>query len=279
MTLIALPHADLSTRRIGLHTFAALLARDLRVLRGQLGSLLVRAVMQPLFFTFVFTYVMPKIGLSGAPGVDGRGFSTILVPGLVAITIAIQGIMAVTMPLLLEFSYNKEIEDRAMAPLPIWMLGVQKIASGAIQALLAGLLVFPIVLLVHAKGQAPYVHVYHWPLFVAVMLLSCLLGAATGLLLGTLVDIKRAQQFFAVVVTPLTMLGCVYYSWSTLDRLPWLQVAVLLNPVVYMSEGLRATLTPQLPHLPVWAFLLALGGGTVAVGALAVRAFVRRVVG
>jgi ABC-2 type transport system permease protein len=227
----------------------------------------------------VFTYLMPAIGLAGGPGVDGRGFSTILVPGLIAITVAIQGIMAVTMPLLLEFTYNKEIEDRAMAPVPIWVIGVQKIVSGSFQALLAGALVFPIVLFVHAKGRAPYVHVYNWPLFITVVVLSCVLAAAAGLLLGTIVDIKRAQQFFAVVVTPLTMLGCVYYPWSTLHPLRWLQIGVLLNPVVYMSEGLRASLTPPLPHMPVWAFLLALSGGAVCVGWLAVRRFVARVIG
>ena len=166
------------------------------MLRSQLGSVTTWAVMQPLAFTFVFTYVMPKIGLAGTPGLDGRGYSTILVPGLIAITIAIQGIMAVTMPLLLEFSYNKEIEDRAMAPVPISLIGVEKIVSGAIQAFFSGLLVFPIVMLAHADGHAPYVHVYDWPLFAVVVLLSCLLSGATGLPLGTLIDIKRAQQFF-----------------------------------------------------------------------------------
>ena len=42
------------------------------------------------------------------------------------------------------------IEDRVLAPLPAWGLGVEKITAGAIQALLAGLLVFPFVLLIHA---------------------------------------------------------------------------------------------------------------------------------
>lgn len=278
MSVIALPQPTASTRRIASHTFFAMLARDMRVMRTQFDSLLIRAVMQPLAFTFVFTYLMPKIGLAGTPGVDKRGYATILVPGLIAITVVIQGITAVTTPLLLEFSYNREIEDRAMAPVPIWMIGAVKIVSGAIQALLAGLLVIPIVLYVHASGGAPYVHVFNWPMFVVVMVLGALLGSATGLLLGTVIDIKRAQQFFAVVVTPMTMLGCVYYPWATLTPVPWLKVAVLLNPVVYMSEGLRATLTPQLDHMPAWGFLLALGGGLLAIGWIAVSQFVARVV-
>jgi ABC-2 type transport system permease protein len=284
MTALAAPTAAITSRRVAWHTFGAILARDLRVMRSQFGSILTRAIMQPLAFTFVFAYLMPKLGLTGAPGITGSAFVTVLVPGLIAITIAVQGLMAVTMPLLLEFSYNKEIEDRAMAPIPIWLIGVAKIVSGAIQALVAGVLVVPIVLFVHAAGDQPYVHVYNIPLCAVVVLLSALLGAATGLLLGTIIDIKKAQQFFAMVITPMTMLGCVYYPWSTLNAVAWLKWAVLINPVVYMSEGLRATLTPSLEghpiaHMPVAAVLGALGGGLLVIGGLAVNRFVRRVVG
>jgi ABC-2 type transport system permease protein len=263
------------SERIAWWTFYAMLARDIRVLRSQIGSLVIRAVMQPLAFTFVFTYVMPKIGMAPA----GRGFATVLVPGLIAITIGIQGIMAVTMPLMLEFTYLKEIEDRAMAPIPIWLIGVAKIISGSIQAIVAGALVFPIVLLVHAKGAEPYLHIYNYPLFIGVAVLSALLGASIGLLLGTIVDIKKAQQLFAIVITPLTMLGCVYYPWSTLHSVPILQWSVLANPVVYMSEGLRDALTPQVSHMPLWAFGSALAGGTILIGAAALNRFIRRVVG
>jgi ABC-2 type transport system permease protein len=45
-----------------------------------------------------------------------------------------------------------------------------------------------------------------------------------------------------------------------------------------MTEGLRAALTPQLGHMPLWAIMLALVGGTLVFGALAVRTFRNRVV-
>ena len=65
--------------------------------------------------------------------------------------------------------------------------------------------------------------------------------------------------------------------WN-LTPIPWLKYFVLLNPLVYMSEGLRASLTPQLPHMPVWAFTLALIGGSFGLGLLALRTFSNRVV-
>ena len=39
---------------------------------------------------------------------------------------------------------------------------------------------------------------------------------------------------------------------------PILQKAVLVNPLVYASEGMRATLVPQSSHLPIAAVLGAL---------------------
>ena len=89
---------------------------------------------------------------------------------------------------------------------------------------------------------------------------------------------RRISLLFAVVVIPVTFLGCVYYPWAELRSIRWLQVVVLLNPLVYMSEGLRASLTPALPHMPVWGFTLALVGGVAGIGGLALRTFTRCIV-
>jgi len=63
---------------------------------------------------------------------------------------------------------------------------------------------------------------------------------------------------FSMVMTPMIFFGCTYYPWSALNTFPILQKAVLINPLVYASEGLRATLVPQFPHLSVMAVILAL---------------------
>jgi ABC-2 type transport system permease protein len=269
-------------------TFGAMMAREFRVLRRNAVATFTRAVMQPLLFVFVFAYVFPKIGggfmLSGAAAAGtgtaaagGVNFATILVPGLMASMLLMQGIMAVTFPLVMEFSWQRTIEDRALAPVPIRVLAIQKISAGAIQSFLGALIVFPIVLLVHASGQAPHVDVTNWALFALILVFASLLTAALGLLLGTVMDPRKMQMLFAVILLPATMLGCVYYPWAALHHIRWLQILVLINPMVYMSEGLRAVLTPVLPHMPMWAVLLALVGGTVVFGYLGTRTFTKRV--
>jgi ABC-type polysaccharide/polyol phosphate export permease len=260
-------------------TFAAMMAREFRVLRRNAVATFTRAVMQPLLFVFVFTYVMPKIGggvmLGGGAG--GVTFSTVLVPGLMASMLLMQGIMAVTFPLIMEFSWQRTIEDRALAPVPISVLATQKIVAGAVQAFLGAIIVFPIVLVVHAAGQEPHVHVTNWLLLAFILITASLLTAALGLLLGTIMDPRKMQMLFAAILLPATMLGCVYYPWSALHHIRWLQIAVLINPMVYMSEGLRAVLTPGTGHMPLWAILLVLAGGTAIFGYLGARTFTNRV--
>jgi len=269
-------------------TFNAMMAREFRVLRRNSVATFTRAVMQPLLFVFVFAYVFPKIGggfnLGGAAAsaragaaAGGVNFATILVPGLMASMLLMQGIMAVTFPLVMEFSWQRTIEDRALAPVPIRVLAIQKITAGAVQSFIGAVIVFPIVLLVHASGQAPHVHVTNWALFALILVFASLLTSSLGLLLGTIMDPRKMQMLFAVILLPATMLGCVYYPWAALQNIRWLQIAILINPMVYMSEGLRAVLTPVLPHMPMWAVMLALVGGTVVFGYLGTRTFTKRV--
>jgi ABC-type multidrug transport system permease subunit len=271
-----------------LKTFNAMMAREFRVLRRNAVSVFTRAVMQPLLFVFVFAYVFPKIGggfnlggggaaAAGATVPGGINFATILVPGLMASMLLMQGIMAVTFPLVMEFSWQRTIEDRALAPVPIRVLAIQKIVAGAVQSFIGACIVFPIVLFVHAAGQAPHVHVTNWALFIFILAAASLLTASLGLLLGTAMDPRKMQMLFAVILLPATMLGCVYYPWAALHQIRWLQILILINPMVYMSEGLRAVLTPVLPHMPMWAVLLALVGGTVVFGYLGIRTFTNRV--
>ena len=264
-------------------TFGAMMAREFRVLRRNSISTFMRAVMQPLLFVFVFTYVMPKIGGgfmfggAAAAGASAVNFATILVPGLMASMLLMQGIMAVTFPLVMEFSWQRTIEDRALAPVPIHVLGVQKISAGAVQSFLGALIVFPIVLVVHAAGQAPHVHVTNWALLVLILATASLLTSALGLLLGTVMDPRKMQMVFVAILLPATMLGCVYYPWSAMHQIRWLQMLILINPMVYMSEGLRAVLTPGVGHMPMWAILTVLVGGTAIFGYLGTRTFTRRV--
>lgn len=253
-TALSRPAARLSLAA-EMKTALALVERDLAVLFRDFFPFALRTAMQPALFAFVFAYVFPRIGQGigqGTGGVAGHGaatFAAVLLPGLMANTLMFQGVTGVALPLVQEFSVSKEIEDRVMAPVPVEVVGLAKVVSAAIQAFVAGWVVVPAVWLA-TGGNAPMSWA-HPLLLLTVMPLCALVGAALGLLLGTVISPRRINYLFALLLVPLSLLGCVYYPWVTLHAIPWLQYLTLINPVVYMSEGLRAALSPGIPHMPL----------------------------
>jgi ABC-2 type transport system permease protein len=256
--------------------FMALLMRDLAVLRKNTFEFLVRTIMQPLLFVFVFTYVFPKIGFGvGGSGAGETVFSSLLVPGVVAIACMFQGVQAVALPLVQEFGFTREIEDRVMAPLPISAVAIEKIVAGGIQGMFAAIVVFPLAAFIPATP----VHLdAQWVLVFTLLPLTAFTGAALGLVMGTRVDPRRVPLLFGVVVIPLTFLGATYYPWALLHDIRWLQILVLVNPLVYMSEAMRAAFTPDIvPHMQLWVIYVALIGFTLALGWIGVVGFRQRV--
>ena len=263
--------------KIFVQSFIGLLLRDLRVLSRELPVFLARVGMQPLLFLFVFTFIMPRMGGTNpmAGGAGGLGFGTVLLPGLMAVAIMFSGIAAVALPLSQEFGVTREIDDRVMCPLPLWAVALEKVIFSSLQSIIGALLVIPMAYYVPAVPVRADVH--SWPVLALVMVLSSLLAGSMGLAIGSTVSPKQIGLVFSIILVPITFLGCVYYSWAGLSRIPWLQWCVLINPIVYMSEGLRAAVTPSIPHMPWWAILLALVFFTAALGRLGLRGFLRRV--
>jgi ABC-2 type transport system permease protein len=255
--------------------FGALLLRDLRVLRKDWVAFLVGSLMQPLLLVFVFTYVLPRIGLAVGGGARAGDYSTLLVAGVVGLSMFMQGLQGVTVALSIEFGYTREIEDRMMAPLPVWAVAVGKMTAGALQALFAGAVVFPIAAVVPATAVNLHPDV---PALLLVGLLAALLSAVVGMVVGTLIKPGHIQLAFSAIVLPVTFLGAVYYPWAALTPMPWLKVLALANPLVYISEGLRAALTVGVPHMRLWLVAAAMAGFVLALGAVAIRGFRRRVI-
>ena len=262
-------------RAASIVAFRALLARDLTVTRKNLREVVPRTLLQPLLLMFVFTYVFPKIGqgVGGAVGDATGSFSTLLVAGVVALAIIFQGIQSVALPMVQEFGYTREIEDRVQAPLPISLVAFEKIAAGAIISFFSALIVFPIAAVVPAT---PVNLEIDWPVLITLMPLTCIMAGALGLTFGTRFEPRTVPILFGVIVLPLTFLGAIYYSWAALEPIRWLQIAVLVNPLVYMSEGFRAALTPA-EHMSLWAIYGALIGFTVVFTYLGIAGFKRRV--
>src|SRR5882724_3744234 len=218
-------------------TFIALLHRDLRVARRELHYFLLRVGLQPLLFTFIFGFVMPRLGIIQ------RGYTGMLLPGILGLSMTLSSMQAVALPLVIDFGWTKEIEDRLLAPISIYGVAIEKILVGILQAMIAGLVVLPLAWL--------------------------LMGVHLSLGLVELIQLVLVAMIF---------FGCAYYPWATLHGIPWFQRAVLLNPLVYASEGFRLALTPEMPHMSPWLVYGGLLGFSLLFTWLGLRKFKQRAV-
>jgi ABC-2 type transport system permease protein len=262
----------------------ALILRDMVVLWKHKIEFTVRTLVQPFLLCFVFLYVFPKIGqgigaASGIPGAESA-FATVLVPGVVGLSIMFQGIQAVAMQLAQEFGFTREIEDRVQAPCPIWLVAISKVISGGAQGLISAAIVLPIASVVHAAGVQANINL-HWLLIVTLVPLSCVCMASLGLLLGTSFEPRNLGLMFGFIVLPITFLGGTYYQWTRLapvkvGPIHWLQILVLINPLIYINDGMRAAFTDA-AHMHLYVIYPAIMLFSVVFLTLGLKNFRRKV--
>ena len=191
-----------------------------------------------------------------------------------------QGVQSVALTLSQEFGFTREIEDRVQAPCPISLVAMSKVLSGAIQGLISAAIVFPIAAVVHAPGVTAQI-VMHWLIVLTIVPLSCLAMAGLGLTLGTSFEPRNIGLMFGFVILPITFLGGTYYQWTHLAPVEvggvhWLQILVLINPLIYVNEGMRAAFT-NAPHMHLYIIYPVVIGFGIVFNYLGLRNFRRKV--
>ena len=254
-----------------MRTFLALLRRDLLVAARTAPMLLTATLTQPILVVLVFGNILPRLGLVADE------FRTVMVPGLMSITMLMAGVQGVLMPLSADLAGTREVDERLLAPITVFGVAVEKVVAGAIHSALAGLVALPaMMLLIH---QVAGVDVQPRLLVLLPLVIACgLVSAAFGLVLGTRVQPRFSGLLFAVVLGPLMLFGCAYYPYAALEVLGPVQYVFLLNPLVFMSEAMRWAVTPEIRHMDaalILAGLAVYGALFLAAGA---RTFERRTI-
>lgn len=275
-----LPHPTQAVRSkgrvsIALTAFMAILRRDIVVTGREFIAFLLQVLIQPLFFLFIFGKVLPSIGFTRP------GFAAILLPGIVALTVVLTALQGVTLPLVLDLGFAREIDDRLLAPLPVNLVAVEKVIFAAMRGLIAGAIIFPLAYWILGSGYQ--VRTDAIGTIIAIMVLTAFAGATLGLTIGTLVKPEQIGLMFSLIFTPLIFTGCTYYPWGVLDSIKWFQIITLFNPLTYAAEGLRYAMVPSihgqaLPTLAMGWVILGLSVTFVAFLFLGIRTFHRRVV-
>jgi ABC-2 type transport system permease protein len=251
--------------------FLALLRRDLHVTARNALLLFAGTLTQPILVVLVFGNILPRIGLVA------DAFRTVMLPGLMAITMLMSGVQGILLPLASDLSGSREVDERLLAPITARAVAMERIVAGALHSAVGGLVALPLMMVLMHEVSGVEVHP-RWAWLLPLVVACGLLSASFGLALGARVQPRMAGLLFAVVVGPMMLFGCAYYPWSSLGVLGPMQYLFLLNPLVFVSEALRLAVTPEVPHMPV----ALVAAGLVAYAAFfawsGARAFERRTI-
>jgi len=253
------------------HTFR----RDVMVTFREFVPFLVQVLVQPVSLLLVFGRVLPGMGTMQ------QLYPSSFLPAVIALTIFIASLLGITLTLMLDLDYGREIDDRLLAPMPVSLVAVEKVVFSAFRSLIAGGIIF---LLAHwILGSGYQVRGDSVPLLIAVMVLYALSSAALGLVIGAALPTDKIYMLFSLILSATIYTGCVYYTWNSLNSFKAFQIITLFNPLTYAAEGLRDAMIPYtngqaFVTLPiVWA-LVGLGASFIICMTIGIKVFLKRVI-
>ena len=213
---------------------------------------LAQVILQPLFLLFVFGKVL------GSLGYTQHGYADLLFPGLLALTAVITGMQTLAFPLVIEFGWTKEIEDRLLAPMSTGLVAAEKVVFATLRAIIATALMIPSGSSCSARSRGAGAGV---PLLVLAMVLGSLLGA------GARARARHARRRSGSTscsrwcsrrcCSP----GCSQYPWPSLAQPALVSDRHRVQPDdLRQRVDARARSCPDVPHIAPWICVVVLVG-------------------
>jgi ABC-2 type transport system permease protein len=204
----------------------ALAGREVR----RVLSLWTQTILPPVVTAGLFLVVFGGALGARIREIEGFAYLDFILPGLLVMTVASQSIANASTSL---FQAKNEgyIEDVPTAPLRAWQL-VAAYMVGAVVRALAAVLIIALVAAPFAGG------VEHLAVAVLALVFTTLVFSALGTIVGVWADTFDQHSFVAaIVVTPLALVGGVFYSARTLSE-PW-STLTKLDPIYYLVDATR----------------------------------------
>ncbi len=250
------------------HVFRQLLLRDLTIFKRDYWNKFIDMAIVFANNVLIFGYFMGSEGLSQSYG-----------PFLLIAAIGSFGLIEVVGKIALflsDMEGDKAISQILIMPIPSTLVFIYMAAFWAISSGVLAILLFPLgKLLLWTRfdlGAISYLRLI--PIFIASNLFF---GAFALWLSGAISGLSNLNALWLRYVVPLWMFGTYFFSWKDAWQVhPIFASFLLLNPIVYVIEGMRAATLGQEGYLPYWVSLLAIIAFTLACTTHAIHRLKRR---
>lgn len=222
-------------------------------------SLWTQTILPPALTAVLFLAVFGGALARRIETLEGLPYLTFILPGLLVMTVATQAFSNASTSL---FQAKSEgyVDDLLSSPLRGWQIALGYLAGSLVRSFAAAAIV--------AAVAAPFASVGYRPaLALAALFLTGVVFSALGVITGMWAETFDQHSFIAsIVITPLALVGGVFYSARTLDE-PW-STLTRFDPLYYLVDATRAGLT-GFHESPVWISLLVAAVVAVATSAAA----------
>lgn len=192
---------------------------------------LMQSVVSPVVSTALYFVVFGAAIGGRIPEVDGIGYGSFIVPGLVMLSLLTQSVSNASFAIYFP-KFTGTIYELLSAPVSTFETVLAYVGAAATKSVVLGL-----IILITAAAFVP-LRIDHPVWMLVFLVLTSVTFSLLGFIIGIWADGFEKLQFVPLlIVTPLGFLGGSFYS---IDMLPpvWQKVA-LFNPVVYLISGFR----------------------------------------
>ena len=190
-----------------------------------------QSLIGPVLTTSLYFIVFGGAIGSRMQSVDGVGYGSFIVPGLIMLSLLTQSVGNASIGIYFP-KFTGTIFELLSAPIAPMELVVGYVGAAATKSVVIGA-----IILATSAFFVP-VTVLHPLAMIAFLLLTSIAFSLFGFILGIWANSFEQLNFVPLLlITPLTFLGGSFYSIDMLPQ-PWRTIS-LFNPVVYLVSGFR----------------------------------------
>lgn len=250
-----------------LYTFLTLIKRDFAVFLPDYKDRFINGLLWIVLVIGVFEYIMPQAGLVG--------FGVFIAVSSIG-SWGIFNVMNSASEMIADLEGERSITYYLTLPLPQWMVFARIAVSNALQAIAISTMFIPISKLLLWE-QFNWAQV-SWSKFVTIFVLANIFYGFFSLFLASCIkNFKTVENVWMRIVWPIFYLGCYQFRWSFVHTYsPKLAYVSLINPMVFIMEGIRGAIFGQEGSLPFLPCAVAIVIFTIIFGTIGIKRLQKR---
>jgi ABC-2 type transport system permease protein len=192
---------------------------------------LLQSIVSPVISTSLYFVVFGAAIGSRIESVEGVGYGSFIVPGLIMLTLLTQSISNASFGIFFP-KFTGTIYELLSAPVSYVEIIIGYVGAAATKSVMIGIIILA------TSGLFVPIQIDHPLWMVSFLALTSVTFSLFGFIIGIWADgIEKLQIVPLLIITPLIFLGGSFYSIEMLPPL-W-QKITLFNPVVYLISGFR----------------------------------------